>query len=328
MYSENDLRAKFKLGNDGRAWKISSAKADIMHSGGKNSLIIPILYRPFDVRHTYFTGNSRGFHSYPRREIMTQFLELTNYGIITARSNKSDNMDHFFITNIIAEAKCAESTTQSFVFPLLYKDTTDGTIKVNLNKDFILDIEKKLKVVYVKDLHGNLIETVGSFDIITYIYAIFYSATFRMRYKDLLKIDYPKIPLTSNKELFIKLSILGEKLINSHLMIDTTDIGFSKICFIGEGDNIIRNITSKSYKNEKLYINRTQCFADIPENVYYFTIGGYKVCEKWLKNRKGKQLFEKDIRYYINIILSIQQTLNVIKEIDQIIEKCAGWPIK
>ena len=325
--SENSLRNRFKLKKDGRDWKIMSAKADIINSGYKKSSIVPILYRPFDIRYTYFTGNSRGFHSYPRRKIMAQFLELTNYGLISGRSNKSDNMDHFLITNVIAEAKCAESTTQSFIFPLQYKEKTSGIIKTNMNKRFILEIEERFKFKYIDNFHGNLFDTVGSLDILNYIYAIFYSSTFRKRYKDLLKVDYPRVPLTSKKELFIHLSRVGEQLIKNHLMKDCVDLSSTKVSFTGEGDNIIQNINSKSYKNEKLYINKTQFFDHIPEKVYTFTIGGYKICEKWLKDRKGKHINEEDISYYIKIIVCIRKTLTYIEEIDQIIEKYSGWPI-
>lgn len=121
-------RDKFDLGNDSQDWGVKLAQADIKASGPKREKVVPVLYRPFDVRHTYYTGKPSGFHCRPRSEVMAHMLAGENLGLITARSNKSDVADHFFCTEAISEAKTGESTTQSALFPLYLYPTTKTSL--------------------------------------------------------------------------------------------------------------------------------------------------------------------------------------------------------
>ncbi len=111
-------RSAYNLGKDTRDWQVKLAQKDLLDSGPDVEKIIPIQYRPFDVRFTYFTGRSRGFQCMPRGDVMRHMLPGENLGLISARSNKSQSMNHFFITNLLMEAKCGERTTQSAIFPL------------------------------------------------------------------------------------------------------------------------------------------------------------------------------------------------------------------
>ena len=106
-----------------RDWKVSWAQNDvnqnaILNGGLDTSKIVPLMYRPFDKRFTLYTGTSRGFVCYPRDEVMRNFITGENIGLATGRSNKSDTCDHFYAVDCMMEAKCAERTTQSAVFPL------------------------------------------------------------------------------------------------------------------------------------------------------------------------------------------------------------------
>jgi REP element-mobilizing transposase RayT len=153
-----EARGKYDLGNDAQDWKVSLAQDDLKKSGLKKELLKPVLYRPFDTRHTYYTGASRGFHCRTREDVMRHMLAGDNLGLISARSNKSSIADHFFCTNNIMETKCGERTTQSALFPLyLYPDKktngdifTNGLAKhVNLAPQFIADFEQKLSMKFI-----------------------------------------------------------------------------------------------------------------------------------------------------------------------------------
>jgi len=98
--------------------------------------------------------------------------------------------------------------------------------------------------------------------------------------------------------------------------------------FKGEGDNAVAAIGKNSYKDGKLKINKTQYFEEIPEEVYNFHIGGYQVCQKWLKDRKGRELSEEEIEHYQKIVVAITDTIRIMNEIDEVIEEHGGWPVR
>ena len=78
-------REEFDLGPDGRDWSVRGAKADLADSGPDERFLHPILYRPFDVRFTYWTGKTKGFLAYPRRDVMRHIVGRQNLGMIFNR---------------------------------------------------------------------------------------------------------------------------------------------------------------------------------------------------------------------------------------------------
>ena len=160
-----------------------------------------------------------------------------------------------------------------------------------------------------------------------YIYAVLYSLTYSKRYKEFLKIDFPRVPLTSDRDLFKTLCVLGDELVSQHLM-KSQELANLVTGFKGEGDNIVAAIGKNSYKNGKLSINKTQYFEGIPEEVYNFYIGGYQVCQKWLKDCKGRELTEEDIEHYQKIVVTLNETIRVMREIDEVIEGHGEWPVQ
>ncbi|MEE9435018.1 MAG: type ISP restriction/modification enzyme [Sphingorhabdus sp.] len=140
-----ELRSKYSLGKDVRDWRVSFAKADVTANFSRENLV-PITYRPFDTRWTYYTGNSRGFQCYPRNDVMRHFFQNNNIGIATARSNKNPALDHFYVSANLMECKCAESSTQSGLFPLyLYPEegSLDQSIRVNFDPKIYAEIAEK-----------------------------------------------------------------------------------------------------------------------------------------------------------------------------------------
>jgi predicted helicase len=203
-----EAREKYKLREDVRDWKVENAQKDVRANGVSKELIVKIQYRPFDSRFTYYTGKSRGFIGQPQQKVMNHMISGGNLALISARSNKSGCMDHFFVTRTIMETKCGESTTQSCLFPT-YLLKKEGTVQTsiaetndpkvnynlgrlhNLDQNLIITFEANLGLTFVSDGHGDLAATFGPEDIFDYIYAVFHSPTYRQRYAEFLKIDFP-----------------------------------------------------------------------------------------------------------------------------------------
>ena len=304
---DNELaRMSYNLGKDVRDWKIEFAQKDLINSGLDKNKIIPILYRPFDIRYTYYTGKSRGFHCMPRPNVMRHMMQ-ENLGLITARSNKSAQMNHFFCTDQIMETKCGESTTQSCLFPLYILPD-------------IIEKNKGRKPNISKKIFSALSETYKTKpnpeDIFYYIYAVFYSNTFRTKYAEFLKTDFPRVPFTKDKSLFKKLAEYGKHLANLHLM-QSPELDSPVAKFQGTGDKLVDKIKYDK-EGKSVYINKDQYFEGIPKNIWQYQIGGYQVCDKWLKDRKGKALSLDDIKHYCKLTTAIKHTINIQKSIDEI----------
>ncbi len=155
-----------------------------------------------------------------------------------------------------------------------------------------------------------------------YAYAVFHSPTYRARYAEFLKIDFPRLPLTSNYLLFFELARLGEQLVELHLLEKDIE---SDVTFPEKGSNEVETV---KYENEKVWINKTQYFANVPETAWRFHIGGYQVLQKWLKDRKGRTLAFDDLEHYAKVVSALSQTIELMQKIDETIEENSGFPIE
>ncbi len=199
----------------------------------------------------------------------------------------------------------------------------------NLNPDFVSAFSSRLGLKFVFDGHGDLATTFGPEDIFDYIYAIFYSPTYRQRYAEFLKIDFPRVPLTSSLDLFRKLCFFGEELVALHLL-DSPYLSQLITRYPVVGDNIVEKGFPKFVVYEDgqpgyVFINKTQYFEGVPSEVWDFHIGGYQVCEKWLKDRRGRQLSFDDLMHYQKVIVALKETMRLMEEIGKAIPK---WPIE
>lgn len=293
-------REKYSLGRDVRDWQVRWAQEDVTRNPSKDNLA-KISYRPFDARWTYYTGKSRGFICYPRHEVMRHML-FKNIAIATARSNKNPTTDHFFISDSIFEAKCAESSTQSALFPLyLYPEEThlDKTRRVNFDPK----LYKRLQKLAVHSEHG----TPDEVQVFDYIYGVLHCPAYRDTYAEFLKIDFPRIPWPASSDEFWDVSAKGAELRKLHLM-DPAAIGPTPYPFTGNGDNVV---DKPRFEDGRVWINATQYFDSAPEVSWGFFIGGYQPAQKWLKDRKGRALSFDDVKHY-------QRILKILAETDRI----------
>ena len=160
-------------------------------------------------------------------------------------------------------------------------------------------------------------------DIFNYAYAVFHSPTYRSRYAEFLKIDFPRLPLTSDKELFKSLAEKGAELVSLHLM-ESPVLNTLITKYPVDGSHKVEKVAYDE-NNQRVYINKTQYFEGVPPEVWNFHIGGYQVCHKWLKDRKGRTLSYDERVHYQKIVVALKETIRLMEEIDEIIP---GWPIE
>ncbi|MGV0025832.1 type ISP restriction/modification enzyme [Phormidesmis priestleyi] len=152
-----------------------------------------------------------------------------------------------------------------------------------------------------------------------YIYAIFHSPTYRQRYAEFLKIDFPRVPLTRNDRLFKDLGTKGEELVALHLM-KSKKLNKLITKMSGDGDNAVTEVTYKPTE-QRIYINKDRYFEDITPDVWQFKIGGYQVLDKWLKDRKKakRTLSFDDVLHYQKVVVALKETMRIMQAIDQLI---------
>ena len=250
--------------------------------------------------------------------------------LITSRLTKGETYQHTLVSRTISEVilLSPKTSNNAFVFPL-YLYLAKGEMQFekgrrpNLNPDFIKTFSEKLGLEFIEDGKGDLEETFGPEDIFNYTYAVFHSPTYRTRYTEFLKTDFPRLPLTANKELFRALVVKGAELVALHLM-ESAMLKDAVIKYPVTGPNVV-DIVRYDEANQRVYINKSQYFEVVPSEVWDFHIGGYQVCQKWLKDRKGRTLNYDELTHYQRIVVALKETIRLMQEVDSLIP---GWPIE
>ncbi|RDY66905.1 DNA methyltransferase [Lysobacter soli] len=320
--SSESAREKYALGKDSQDWKVALAQSDIRDSGPSRTAVAPILYRPFDARYTYFTGKPRGFICRPRSEVMKHMLR-PNVGIITARSNKSGAVDHFLASALMTEAKTGESTTQSSFFPLwLYQaDSADLLEQGSTGKS------ANLAPDFLRALHEVIGYTPSPENTLAWMYAVLYTPSYRSRYIELLRRDFPRIPLPPGRDLFDRFVAIGGELIALHTM-EQKQPRISRFDVTGNNEVVKLRWVPGNDGTGRVYINEAQYFGGVPQGVWDTHIGGYRVVEKWLKSRRGRQLSFEDVMHYHEVVAALARTLELQSELDSIVDAYGGWPLR
>lgn len=311
--NEIDWREKYSRPKDSMDWTYQTAISDL-----KANLWVDksreVTYRPFDFRRTFYTLKSKGLYSRPSKDVLRHML-FDNIGIVCWKQNKS-NITHFFCSSNIIDFNLTGSAWAYWsgsLFPLyLYSDDWLSR-KVNIRTIIIDQINEKY------DLTESNEEL--SLKIVSYIYSILYSWLYREQYSEFLKSDFPRIPFIDNKEKFLELVALWSKLIDFHLLKQVDPIIWFGD-FKGVGNNIVEKIL---YTEDKLFINKTQYFCNISVNVREFMIWWYQVLDKRLKSRKNRILTNDDILYLQKVSRSLSHTIDMMKQIDQIIVNAGGF---
>ncbi len=311
-----ELKRIYSNKNDSSGWTFENASNDLKNN---ETYYTKILYRPFDIRHTVYTGKSGGFIGRPRTSTMFHLVEKNNLGLVTLRINGEGLEYVCLITNHVIEKGSLPKGNYS-VFPLyVYHEKKQaefgesGEREPNLNMEIVQKIADGLGLQFTKEKE----DTEGTFapiDLLDYIYAVLHSPSYRDKYKEFLKIDFPRIPYPEDVETFWKLVSKGGELRQIHLM-ESPILENHEYYFPVEGSN---EVDKTEYKGGRVYINKEQYFENVPEISWNFYIGGYQPAQKWLKDRKGRVLTFDDIQHYQKIIKALLETDKIMKEIDSL----------
>ena len=321
---ENAWRIKYNRPKDAQSWQYKWAKTDAEKHKDFDFQVVN--YRPFDNRWTLYTGNSGGLYARPSLQIMKQFLKGNNIGLALCKQFKTgDNYYHAFISNRIFESSYVSNRTSEITstFPLYLYPETNGQQTIgqtterqpNLNTAIVNQIAVKLGLTFTNEKEVSK-DTFAPIDILDYIYAVLHSPTYREKYKEFLKIDFPRVPYPKDTATFWQLVNLGSQIRQIHLLESPTVEKYITQYPI-DGDNIV---TKPKYQDGKVYINDTQYFNNVPQTAWEFYIGGYQPAQKWLKDRKERKLEFDDILHYQKIIVALTETDRLMKVIDEIRE--------
>jgi len=322
---ENYLKSKYSI-NESKDWQIKTQRDLLQRDIEHHKSISLTVYRPFDNQYAILHNS---ICDRPRKEIVQHVLNKNNYCLLVSKQQAVEGFRHILVTTLPAN-DCALSTTSreaNQVFPLfLYPETNDQLSIENISRKANLDFKVVSKIAqginhtYIEDetilaeLADGVEGIIHPLDILDYIYAVLHSPSYREKYKEFLKIDFPRVPYPTDADKFWKLVALGKELREIHLLespkVEEYITGYPE-----DGDNIVGKPT---YKNGSVYINETQYFSNVPEVAWNFYIGGYQPAQKWLKDRKDRELSYDDILHYQKIIVALTETDRIMREIDKV----------
>jgi predicted helicase len=322
-------RQAYQLGNDARDWKVKLAQEDLKKSGPTKGNIVPILYRPFDIRYTYYTGNSKGFHCMPRGEVMRHMLQPNLAIILPRRVETAIPWSHVFLSSNLVEHVAVSLKTIDYCFPLyLYEESGSGGSGrrrgfSRYQPMFVFEPAEAYSMRHANISSELLISLSNAYkkqptreEIFHYIYALLYSNAYRKKYAEFLKTDFPRVPFTKDYKLFNKLSEKGEELVELHLLKSKRLLKPTAKCE-GPGDLRVKKVTYDQNK-ARVHINPEKWFTGIPLEVWEYQIGGYQVSEKWLKDRKGRELSSEEVAHYARVVTAIAETISIQRFLDDL----------
>jgi predicted helicase len=330
--SDEDIRETYFKGKgadkypdgDSRGWKLAKARAALRSDTDRPQRIRTALYRPFNDWFVYWADY---MVDWPRTDVM-KHLDQSNWAILYSRNVEIGRAEHFFCTDKIAGHHSVSVKEVNYIAPLYLYEAGDsgnlemfGTKRPNISRRFLDACALRLGLKQEDEFGLPL--GITAEDIFHYMYAVFHAPGYRTRYADLLKRDFPRVPFTADLDLFRDLAKKGCDLVALHLLkagqLNTLVTGFP----VAGTDEVtrVRWVPDK----QRVEINDDQYFSDVPAEVWEFTIGGYQVCEKWLKDRKGRVLSNDDIQHWQRVVVALGETRRLMAEIDALIPE---WPMQ
>jgi len=332
--SDTDIRATYFAGcgsdkypdGDTRSWKVPESRRRVAGDKKWKERVRTCSYRPFDERSVYWAD---WMVDWPRPEVSGHMLAGRNVAFHVCRQSVSEAWAHILVARgLIDDCYVSnKSRERGYVHPL-YLYESDGGLgfgndgEPNFAPIFLRQLATALNLPQAKP--HNLPCNLTPEDIFHYAYAVFHSPDYRARYAEFLKIDFPRLPLPGDLKLFRSLARLGGELTATHLL-ESRKLDQCSTEFIGGRAAEVEKV---SWSRDTVWVDKAQTigFRGVPEPVWNFQIGGYRVCEKWLKDRKGRTLSKADIAHYHKIVVALSETIRLMKQIDAVIEDHGGWP--
>jgi len=331
--STNDLRDKYWPGKrvanyapgDTRGWRVQEARKELRQDTEWEAKFRHALYRPFDFRTLFYADY---MIDWPRTEVMRQMLR-SNLSLCVGRAGSAaDNQSWniVFVANALVDMNLFYRGG-NVSYPLRFAPLEVGLglehkPLPNFKSQFLKTLSSALGLPQTTDF--GLPDGLTPEDIFHYVYALFHSPSYRSRYAEFLKIDFPRLPLTGNLQLFRALAACGSELAALHLL-ESSRLAKPLTEFVGTRNIEIEKV---SWSKNTVWLDKTQTtgFQFVHEGVWNFHVGGYQVCEKWLKDRKGRILSKDDIAHYQKIVIALSETIELMGEIDTVIDQHGGWP--
>ncbi len=374
---DHTVAAALRL-RDTRDWRLSERRASFLKDAAWQSACIPATYRPLDQRFLCYHAD---IIELTRADVMDHLIAGSNAAVAIGRQGLAVGGDwdlatatRFPIdTNVFRRGGAQVYPLYAYPHIMVQRSGhrqllsqwpwppgRDGRVP-NLSREFVSAMAERLGLRFVSDGVGDLAETFGPEDVFHYIYAVLHSPTYRERYAEFLRIDFPRVPLAGDVGLFRALCGLGADLVALHLLED--DYPHASWTRAGDpcpladiitrypvpGDNVVakghpRYVApgekppgqKEPVEQGRVYINkddrktgtRGQYFEGVPPEVWRFHVGGYQVCEKWLKDRRGRRLSFEDLTHYQRVVVALRETIRLMSEVDAAIEAHGGWPIR
>ena len=310
---------------DSRGWKLPEARRKLREDIRWKERVAFCSYRPFDRRYVYLT---EWMVDWSRPELR-RHLELGDNPVLVFPRNTgaARPWDHAFVSyEPILGRFFPDSACITYMAPMLVMNSGgmfDGGCPARAN----FKGSEAREVSSEDDIRQDARQELG------YIYALLYSPTYRRRYVSELRSDFPRIPPSCKGQLWSTLSGLGSELMDLHLMespkLDASIASYEgppspEISDVRWSENVVW--LSGRAKSGRAVESTGFGFHGVPETVWNFQIGGYQVCEKWLKARRGRALSRTDIEHYLRIVVALAETIRLMREIDVAIDMHGGWP--
>jgi predicted helicase len=303
--SPQDARNEFDLGPDKRDWSVNEAQDDVLASSRDEARLRRIAYRPFDRRFVFYTGRSKGLIGQPARPLSTA-VDASGVALGTVRRVEEGEFRHAHVFEFLPDGHSVSSKEMTHAFPLYKSDASekkggDSSRNENISERFRAALDARY------DHHYTPEELLG------YIYAVLHASTYRSRYSEFLRNEFPRVPFPEAKAHFDRLKTLGTALVDAHLlrMVPRQRLA----AYHGKGRHEIETVRY-SPQEQAIWINKTQHFAPVPEDVWNFHIGGYQVLDKYLKSRKGRVLSLDEIEHVSAVADALAFTITQMAEID------------
>ena len=361
---------------EAKDWSVELARSDLTSNDNLTALATSVRYRPFDVRWTIYSGRSSGFLCRPRPEVMNHLLSSETVSLLSSRMTKGEDFAHVHIATEISEVigLSGKTSNNAFAFPLFLRSTPTEPRRPNVSPAFARSLATRTGLAWVNGLprtssqggqlnldaltppnqpdlmdqgapsdwdgRVDLSQGFGPRDLFDYIYAVLHAPSYRDRYAEFLRSDFPRIPLPGGDDpsaLFRALTTHGRRLSALHLLdVDAMpELQNPAIRLAGTGSTQLGKKGDIDWQDGKVSINGDRWFETVPEEAWNFRIGGYQPAQKWLKDRAekggqnpcdGRILTDDDILHYRRFVTAMQLTIPEMAAVDDTIASHGGWP--
>lgn len=308
-------------------WRIADARRQLRAISDPSEWVVDIQYRPFDRRRIFL--HPLWIWQYSPAVTRNLVGRTGNLVLVSLGRNRANTTNGFWVTSTVADKGVVSSRDNASGFPL-YCYPEENSLSAgagetaNFSPRFVSVIEKATGLSFVPRGTGDLRRTFGPNDLLHYIYALLYSIGYRKHLAASLAAGFPRVLVPRTLAVFELCARRGADLVAVHLL-KSPRLDRPIAAYTGPARP---EVVLATFARDAVWLDKAQTrgFRGVPEAVWNFHIGGYQVCEKWLKDRKGRTLSKDDIEHYQKIIVALSETIRIMAEIDKVIDAHGGWP--